>query len=177
MATVATSRSSFSFLVSLVRVSPSLRRNSAKARAKEKERIGAGGEAGGDAVTSTGVTERDGMIIGKGDGGERIGREMPMERTGNLMRNRGSRGPSGGRGGAGDGGRGRGSRGRWLPWLPETAVAATDDARGVTDSWQSYRVPTRTGCVSIYVTYTYMYTHAKHTYTCSNTHAATDRYV
>lgn len=104
-------------------------------------------------------------------------REMPVERTGNLMRNRGSRGPSGGRGGAGDGGRGRGSRGRWLPWLPETAVAATDDARGVTDSWQSYRVPTRTGCVSIYVTYTYMYTHAKHTYTCNNTHAATDRYV
>lgn len=71
---MATSRSSFSFLVSLVRVSPPLRRNSAKARAKakEKERIGAGGEAGGDAVTSTGVTERDGMIIGKGDGGERI---------------------------------------------------------------------------------------------------------
>lgn len=31
----------------------------------------------------------------------------------------------------------RGSR-RWLPWLPETTAAATDDARGVTDSWQSY---------------------------------------
>ena len=31
----------------------------------------------------------------------------------------------------------RGSK-RWLPWLPETTAAATDDARGVTDSWQSY---------------------------------------
>lgn len=30
-----------------------------------------------------------------------------------------------------------GSR-RWLPWLPETTAAATDDARGVTDFWQSY---------------------------------------
>jgi len=100
------------------------------------------------------------MIIGKGDGGERIVERCWVERTrGNLMRNRGSRVPSGGRGGAGDGGGGGGcgGRGRWLPWLPETAVAATDDARGVTDSWQSYRVPTRTGCVSTYVTYIYIY--------------------
>lgn len=79
------------------------------------------------------------------------------------MRNRGSGIPSGGRGGAGDGGGGRGGRGKWLPWLPETAVAATDDARGVTDSWQSYRAPTRTSYMSTYVTY--IYTHAnRHIY-------------
>jgi hypothetical protein len=46
-----------------------------------------------------------------------------------------------------------GGRGRWLPWLPETAVAATDDARGVTDSWQSYRTHqhTRAGCARVRV--------------------------
>jgi len=87
-----------------------------------------------------------------------------LERTGSLMRNRGSRVPSGGRGGAGDGGGGgRGGRGRWLPWLPETAVAATDDARGVTDSWQSYRVPTRTAYMCTYVTYIYMHMQNTHT--------------
>lgn len=84
------------------------------------------------------------------------------------MRNRGSGIPSGGRGGAGDGGGGRGGRGRWLPWLPETAVAATDDARGVTDSWQSYRAPPRTGYMSTYVTCVYVHVHV---------YAATDRYV
>ncbi|KAI4488183.1 hypothetical protein M0804_005031 [Polistes exclamans] len=37
-----------------------------------------------------------------------------------------------------------GGGGRWFPWLPETAAAANDDARGVTDSWLSYRVHTYT---------------------------------
>ncbi|KAF7383776.1 hypothetical protein HZH68_014533 [Vespula germanica] len=51
--------------------------------------------------------------------------------------------------GDGRGGRGRergggGGGGRWFPWLPETAAAANDDARGVTDSWLSYRVYTYT---------------------------------
>lgn len=78
------------------------------------------------------------------------------------MRNRGSRVPSGGRGGAGDGGGGRRGRGRWLPWLPETAVAATDDARGVTDSWQSYRAPTLTVCE--HIRNLHIYAHAKYTH-------------
>lgn len=89
-------------------------------------------------------------------------REARMERTGSLMRNRGSGVPSEGRGGTGGGG-GRRGRGRWLPWLPETAVAATDDARGVTDSWQSYRAPTRTDCVSTYAALTQTHTYVKHT--------------
>lgn len=131
---------------------------------------GEDGAGGRDAVTSTGTTERDGMIIGKGDGGEKIARETPVERTGSLMRNRGSGIPSGGRGGAGDGGGRRGGRGGWLPWLPETAVAATDDARGVTDSWQSYRAPTRTSCVSTYVTYIYLRTCKTHTHVRTRTH-------
>lgn len=84
------------------------------------------------------------------------------------MRNRGSGIPSGGRGRAGDGERERGGGGRWLPWLPETAVAATDDARGVTDSWQSYRAPTRTGCMSIHVTY--IYTCKTHTHVRARAH-------
>lgn len=128
-------------------------------------------------MTSTkGATERDGMIIGGGDGGERIeernrrrwrterlmgnegSRQRERERESPLRRQRRSRRSK--RGGGG----GRGGRGRWLPWLPETAVAATDDARGVTDSWQSYRAPTRTGCAS---TYADLYTHP----------STTDRYV
>lgn len=55
----------------------------------------------------------------------------------------------------------------WLPWLPETAVAAADDARGVTDSWQSYRAPTRTR----------QRLHVERIYTSTRARVATDRYA
>lgn len=72
LATVAISRSSFFLSFESVLL--------CEGTQSHGEGEGEDGAGGRDAVTSTDTTERDGLIIGKGDGGEKIARETPMER-------------------------------------------------------------------------------------------------